>query len=160
MAIRNPAEGRGKKQYFRQKRNCLRIRPKYYFSLGAPAGMRIATPVCALARNDMQKTGRCAQVQGGFPAVHRQYPGIMRTRCKFFACHCEERSDGTIRNPAEIGKNKQHFGQIRKLVCPPFQANRENTFVSLRPVGGRPAGHFPLPTPASGAGLGLRRPGR
>ena len=29
-------------------------------------GTRIATPVCALARNDMLKTGRCARVQGDF----------------------------------------------------------------------------------------------
>ena len=30
-------------------------------------GTRIATPVCALARNDMQKTGRCQRVQGPPP---------------------------------------------------------------------------------------------
>ena len=39
---------------------------------GFSAGTRIATPVCALVRNDMQRAGRCARVQGRFPAVHRQ----------------------------------------------------------------------------------------
>ena len=31
---------------------------------GFSAGKRIATPVCALVRNDMQKAGTCARVQG------------------------------------------------------------------------------------------------
>ena len=38
---------------------------------GFPAGMRIATPVCALVRNDMLKADRCSRVQEGFPNGHR-----------------------------------------------------------------------------------------
>ena len=45
-----------------QARNRPQIRLKCYFFLPFPAGTRIATPVCALVRNDMQKEGR---VRGG-----------------------------------------------------------------------------------------------
>ena len=54
-----------RKQYFGRIRKRLRIRPKAHLSLPFPAGMRIATPVCALVRNDMQKTGTRQRVQGG-----------------------------------------------------------------------------------------------
>ncbi len=37
--------------------------------LAFPAGTRIAAPVCALVRNDMQKTGTCSRVQGRPPIV-------------------------------------------------------------------------------------------
>ena len=47
-----------------QIRSAFHIRPKDCFSFCAAAGERIATPVCALVRNDMQKVGRCARVQG------------------------------------------------------------------------------------------------
>ena len=56
-------------------------------------GERIATPVCALVRNDMLKTGRCQRLQGRFPAVHRQCPGIVRTGGKFL--HVIARSEAT-----------------------------------------------------------------
>ena len=58
MAIRSPAVAQNEKQYFG------RIRKSCEFALsttdlpGFSAGMRIATPVCALVRNDMQKEGR------------------------------------------------------------------------------------------------------
>ena len=69
--------------------------------LGFPAGTRIATPVCALVRNDMQILARCQRLQGRFsgskPAVPRYYAG----RRQISTCHCEERSDVAIRNPAE-----------------------------------------------------------
>ncbi len=66
---------------------------------GFPAGTRIATPVCALVRNDMQKEGRvrgckdvwcvrCAEICR-VSAVARASPH----------CHCEERSDVAIRSP-------------------------------------------------------------
>ena len=38
--------------------------------LAFPAGTRIAAPVCALVRNDMQKTGTCSRVQGRLPRGH------------------------------------------------------------------------------------------
>ena len=64
-------------------------------------GMRIATPVCALVRNDMQILARCQRLQGRFsgskPAVPRYYAG----RRQISTCHCEERSDVAIHNPAE-----------------------------------------------------------
>ena len=50
------------KQHLGRIRSSLRIRLKCYFFLPFSAGMRIATPVCALVRNDMQKEGR---VRGG-----------------------------------------------------------------------------------------------
>ena len=49
-----------------------------------PAGMRIATPVCALVRNDMQKTGTYSRVQGRPPL-----------------CHCYENKVGTFRKRAQ-----------------------------------------------------------
>ena len=36
-----------------------------------------------VGRNDMQKAETCLRVQGRFPAVHRQCPGIVRTGGKF-----------------------------------------------------------------------------
>ena len=63
-----------------------------------PQERRIATPVCALVRNDMQKTGallrvqgvvrkdkqkvgRCVQGQGGFPA-EKAVPSTRLRRCQ------------------------------------------------------------------------------
>ena len=93
----------------------------YEFALSAaichvpPQGERIATPVCALVRNDMLKTdacqrlqGRgaqgarkhagCQRLQGRFPAVHRQCPGIVRTGGKFL--HVIARSEATWQSVA------------------------------------------------------------
>ena len=82
--------------------------------LGFPAGTRIATPVCALVRNDMQILARCQRLQGRFsgskPAVPRYYAG----RRQISTCHCKEQSDGTIRSPAVGHSKEQYFGQIRK----------------------------------------------
>ena len=81
---------------------------------GFSAGTRIATPVCALVRNDMLKTGRCARVQGRFRQYTGSAPWQTRTHSIFLhviarsivacadtwqisACHCEERSDVAIR---------------------------------------------------------------
>ena len=61
------------------------------------AGMRIATPVCALVRNDMQKTGTCSRVQGRPPIV------IARS----------EATGQSVFSAA--GRNrKQYFGRIRQ----------------------------------------------
>ena len=56
------AAAQNEKQHLGRIRSSLRIRLKCYFSLPFSAGTRIATPVCALVRNDMQKEGR---VRGG-----------------------------------------------------------------------------------------------
>ena len=81
---------------------------------GISAGTRIATPVCALVRNDMLKAVTCQRLQGRFPAVPWQRPlANADTRqvsachcvlapahtCHVSACHCEERSDVAIRTP-------------------------------------------------------------
>ncbi len=82
---------------------------------GISAGTRIATPVCALARNDMLKTGRCQRLQGRFPAVHRQCPGIVRTGGKFL--HVIARSEATWQSVLLAAEHdrKQHFRRIRKV---------------------------------------------
>ena len=93
----------------------------YEFALSAaichvpPQGERIATPVCALARNDMLKTGRCARVQGrglrwqaeggGVAAGARTSPPIVIAR-----------SAATWQSafPAAGHDRKQYFGRIRE----------------------------------------------
>ena len=83
---------------------------------GISAGTRIATPVCALVRNDMLKTGRCQRLQGRFPAVHRQCPGIVRTGGKFL--HVIARSGATWQSasPAAAQNEQQYFGRMRESV--------------------------------------------
>ena len=82
-----------RKQYFRRIRKILRIRPKAHLSLPFPAGTRIATPVCALVRNDMQKTGTRQRVQGGGTRgkVRRRWQFCLVQRpclCGHAACFC------------------------------------------------------------------------
>ena len=96
MAIRTPAAGHGKEQRLGQIRKSATDLPKVLpILLCASAGMRIATPVCALARNDMQKegrvrgckdaarndmqkVGRCARVQGRGAQGARKHAGCQR----------------------------------------------------------------------------------
>ena len=57
-------------QYFGRIRKGLRICPKWcQLARLFCGGERIATPVCALARNDMLKTDRRQRVQGRLPTV-------------------------------------------------------------------------------------------
>ena len=57
MAIRSPAVAQSKEQYLRQTRKSVYEFARSSASLSSfTAGMRIAAPVCALVRNDMQKT--------------------------------------------------------------------------------------------------------
>ena len=59
MAIRSPAVTQSKEQYLRQTRKSVYEFARSSASLSSfTAGTRIATPVCALVRNDMQKEGR------------------------------------------------------------------------------------------------------
>ena len=65
MAIRTPAAGHGKEQRLGRIRKSATDLPKVLpILLCASAGMRIATPVCALVRNDMQKEGRARGGKG------------------------------------------------------------------------------------------------
>ena len=126
----------------------LRIRPKAHLSLPFPAGMRIATPVCALVRNDMQKTGTRQRMQGGGARV---LPGkvlanadtrqVSACRCELrscnrrngfpSACHCEERSDGTIRSPCSTTSQKAVLWANTKK-CYKFAQKRIYRCLSLR----------------------------
>ena len=82
-----------RKQYLRRIRSRLQIRPKAHLSLPFPAGTRIATPVCALVRNDMQKTGTRQRMQGGGTRgkVRRRWQFCLVQRpclCGHTACFC------------------------------------------------------------------------
>ena len=77
----SPAAAHNEKQHLGRIRSSLRIRLKCYFSLPSSAGMRIATPVCALVRNDMLKEGRVRGCKDAF----RQHPGNAPKLCKHAA---------------------------------------------------------------------------
>ena len=57
--------------------------------------MRIATPVCALARNDMLKTERFLRVKCAVFMMKNVLANV--DALQVIACHCEERSDVAIR---------------------------------------------------------------
>ena len=81
------------------------------------AGKRIAAPVCALVRNDMQKTGACQRMQvGGHEEKCVDGSGFTWYNVLAYAdtqqvsaCHCEERSDVAIRSPAAAQSKTQLF---------------------------------------------------
>ena len=81
---------------------------------GFSAGTRIAAPVCALVRNDMQKTGACQRMQvGGHEEKCVDGSGFTWYNVLAYAdtqqvsaCHCEERSDVAIR--ISCGSAKQN----------------------------------------------------
>ena len=60
-------------------------------------GLPTFPPVCALVRNDMQKTGTYSRVQRRFSGSTPAVPWFYADTRQVSACHCEERSDGTIR---------------------------------------------------------------
>ena len=65
VAIRSPAVAQSKEQRLRRIRESAYGFARSSTGLSSfTAGMRIATPVCALARNDMQKTEACQRLQG------------------------------------------------------------------------------------------------
>ena len=95
-------------------------------------GERIATSRggCPAPRNDMQRAGRCARVQGRFRRYSGSAPWQTRTHSIFLhvtarsivacadtrqisACHCEERSDVAIRVPAAGHSKEQYFRRKR-----------------------------------------------
>ena len=67
-----------------------------------------------VGRNDMQKAETCLRVQGRFPAVHRQCPGIVRTGGKFL--HVIARSEATWQSasPAAAHSGELRLRRIRK----------------------------------------------
>ena len=68
-----PAAVQNKKQYFgRIRKSAYEFARSSTKLPGFPAGTRIAAPVCALVRNDMLKTGRCARVQGRLARGHAE----------------------------------------------------------------------------------------
>ena len=66
-------------------------------------GTRIATPVCALVRNDMQKTGRCLRVQGPPPLV------IARSEATWQSV--------TLRQHMAKGNTLGEYGKVLRI-CP------------------------------------------
>ena len=110
----SPAAAQAKRNYSR------RIRRSCGFALGITnlpsfsAGKRIAAPVCALVRNDMQKTGACQRMQvGGHEEKCVDGSGFTWYNVLAYAdtqqvsaCHCEERSDVAIRTPCSSTKRK------------------------------------------------------
>ncbi len=84
---------------------------------GFSAGMRIATPVCALVRNDMLKTDAFLRVQERFPAVP---PGKRRHEANFCLSLRGAKRRGNPHLLAAGHGGGQYFGQIRKAlrICP------------------------------------------
>ena len=78
-----------------------------------PKGERIATPVCALARNDMQKTEAWVRLQGRSPAVSRQCPGTARTGGKIMDVIARSAATRQSVLFAVQHSRKQHFGRMR-----------------------------------------------
>ena len=112
-----PCRGRAKQAVLRANSQLLPFRLKYCSSLGVTARKRIATPVCALVRNDMQKTGACQRMQvGGHEEKCVDGSGFTWYNVLAYAdtqqvsaCHCEERSDVAIRSPAAAQSKTQLF---------------------------------------------------
>ena len=79
-----------------------------------PQGKRIATPVCALVRNDMQKTGTRSECKAVLPSKPAGGCGFCHwanvlanaDTQQISACHCEERSDVAIRSPCSTASQK------------------------------------------------------
>ena len=118
-------------QYHKTKRNTLGKYEKHdEFALSTtdlpsfPAGTRIATPVCALVRNDMLKTGRCQRLQGrlargvcrrrwhvsGCKDAFRQYTGSapLQPLTRIFLQHVIARSGATGQSVA-VGRNEKQL---------------------------------------------------
>ena len=111
VAIRTPAAAHSGELRLRQIRKASRIRPNcchlarflcgenglphqcaHWFAMTCKRRMRVCG--CKnVGRNDMLKTVACQRLQGRFPAVHRQCPGIVRTGGKFL--HVIARSEAT-----------------------------------------------------------------
>ena len=108
---------KAKRNYSRRIRRSCGFALSIANLLSFPAGTRIATPVCALARNDMLKTGACQRMQvGGHEEKCVDGSGFTWYNVLAYAdtqqvsaCHCEERSDAAIRSPAAAQSKTQLF---------------------------------------------------
>ena len=71
-----------------------------------------------VARNAMQKEGRVRGCKDAARKVRGNMPGVSGARHWFAMtpppCHCEERSDGTIRSPAVAQSKEQRLRRIRE----------------------------------------------
>ena len=103
---------------------------------GFSAGMRIATPVCALVRNDMQKTVTRLRGQGRLPTA------IARSEAA-----------GQSASPAVVHSRKQYFRQIRNC----YEFAKSTAIFPDFPAGRRCALSVP---PAPGQGASSSAPGR
>ena len=119
---------------------------------GIAAGKRIATPVCALVRNDMLKTGRCQRLQGrlargvcrrrwhvsGCKDAFRQYTGSapLQPLTRIFLQHVIARSEATWQSvtPAVAQSKEQHLRQTRKSV---YEFARSSASLPSFPAGTR-----------------------
>ena len=80
---------------------------------GPSAGTRIAAPVCALVRNDMQKTGTCSRVQGRPPIVIAR-SGATGQSVLLAAAHNKEQYFKQIRKVLRICQNSS---QLARPLC-------------------------------------------
>ena len=133
-----PAAVHGRKQRLRQIRKASQICPNSSQLAKFPCGENGLPRQCAhwlamtcrrkgacagartFGAQGAQNAGTCQWVQGRFPAVHRQCPGILRTRSK--CLHVIARSGATWQSvfPAVGHGGGQYFGRIRKVlrICP------------------------------------------
>ena len=119
-----------KKEHPGQIRSASRIRPNRRNLAGRPAGMRIATPVCALARNDMLKTERFLRVKCAVFMMKNVLANV--DALQVIACHCEERSDGAIRSPCSTALQK---GAPRANSQPPTNSPKRQATCQVFPRG-------------------------
>ena len=120
MAIRSPAAAQSKEQRLRRIRESAYGFARSSASLPSfSAGMRIATPVCALVRNDMQKEGR---VRG----------------CKD-AARNDMQKEGRVRGCKDVGRKVRGNmpgvsggkAPVRNDTSPPVIARSEATWQSV-----------------------------
>ena len=90
---------------------------------------------CAGARTfgaqGAQNAGTCQREHGRFSAVHRQCPGILRTRSKFLHVIARSGAMGQSVTPAVRRGRKQYFGRI----CSFYEFARSSTSLPGFPAG-------------------------
>ena len=115
VAIRSPAVAQSKEQYLRQTRKSVYEFARSSASLpGISAGTRIATPVCALVRNDMQKFAGCLRNTRALPGECREtYLLCVRVTVLCMSLRGAKRRGNPLLLAVEHDR-KQHFRRIRK----------------------------------------------
>ena len=89
---------------------------------GISAGTRIATPVCALVRNDMLKEEACARVQGRGAQGARKHAGCQRVQGPPPTVIARSEATWQSVTPAAAQTEKQFFpANTEKLrICPKY----------------------------------------